>query len=66
MQKRRYFLLLTEHFGGTWPWLGPQEPVGETRVKDAVKELKLSEAEVRKRYERLAMKYHLKLEWKLD
>jgi hypothetical protein len=58
--------LLTRHFDGDWSWLDPQDPVDEKRVKDAARKLELSEADVRHRYERLAEKYHLKLEWKVD
>ncbi len=58
--------LLTRHLDGRWPWLDPQEAVNEERVKYAARELELSEAEVRRRYERLAKKYYLKLEWKVD
>jgi hypothetical protein len=58
--------LLTRELDGKWTWLEPQDPVNDERVKNAARKLELSEEEVRQRYERLAKKYHLKLEWKVD
>lgn len=55
--------LLSRELDGKWTWLDPQDPVDEERVKDAARRLELSEEEVRRRYERLAKKYQLKIKW---
>jgi hypothetical protein len=56
--------LLSSHLNADYPWLDPQEPIDEERVKKASIVLEMSQDEVRQRYERLAEKYKLKLSWK--
>jgi hypothetical protein len=55
--------LLSRDIDADDPWLDPQDPIDEDRVKKAAKELKIPEEEVRQRYEKLAEKYKLKVGW---
>lgn len=56
--------LFSRDVDGWEPWLDPQDPIDEERVVYAAKRLRLSEEEIRRRYEKLAEKYKLKLTWK--
>jgi hypothetical protein len=56
--------LISSDIDAISPWLDPRQPVGKERVKRAAEEIKMPEDEVRRRYERLAEKYNLKLAWK--
>ena len=56
--------LLSNSFNAGYPWLDPQKPISEKRIGRGAEELKISEEEVRRRYEVLAEKFNLKLEWK--
>jgi HEAT repeat protein len=56
--------LLSRDVDAAHPWLDPQKPIDEERVKKAAKTLKMNESEVRQRYERLADRYKLRLKWK--
>ncbi|NIM12442.1 MAG: NACHT domain-containing protein [Candidatus Aminicenantes bacterium] len=55
--------LLSRDTDGVGPWLDPQDPIDENRVKMAAKRLKKPEEEVRQRYEKLAEKYKLRISW---
>ena len=59
--------LLTKELDGESSWFDPQKPIEKKMIERAAKKLvEIPEEEVRQRYERLAKKYHLKLEWKVD
>ncbi len=55
--------LLSRVIDGIGPWLDPQEPIGDDRVKKAAAKLEMPEEEVRLRYEKLAEKYKLRISW---
>ncbi len=56
--------LLSRGFDGKRSCPDPQDPIDEKRVAEAMRSLELSDAEIRRRYEKLAEKYKLKLTWK--
>lgn len=56
--------LLSNDFEAEYDWSDPQEPISEKRIGKGAETLNLSEEEVRRRYEVLAEKFNLKLEWK--
>ena len=55
--------LLSKEIDIDYPWLDPKESITEKRVAEAVSKLKLTQEEVRQRYEDLAREFNLKLEW---
>jgi HEAT repeat protein len=55
--------LLSRDIDASKPWLDPQEPITAARVAKAARELKLSEEEVRLRYQALAADFLLQLDW---
>lgn len=55
--------LLRDHFMEDFRGLDPLDPITEQRVTRAARELQLPEHEIRQRYERLAKRFGLKLEW---
>lgn len=55
--------LLSNHFSENFGGIDPQDSISENRVTTAARELKLPESEIRQRYERLAERFGLKLEW---
>ena len=56
--------LLSSDLYGVPPFLDPHEPIGEALVQRAVAKLRLTPEEVRARYEALAERFHLRLEWR--
>ncbi len=56
--------LLSRDLDGEWPFLDPQEEIGETFLQEAARELELTAEEVRAHYEALAERFHLRLAWK--
>jgi HEAT repeat protein len=56
--------LLSRDFDATIPWLDPKESITDVRVAEAANRLRLSEAEMRSRYEAMAIELNLKLSWK--
>jgi len=57
-------ILLSRNFNDKRPWLDPQNPIDENRVAEAAKKFEMPEEEIRRRYEKLAEKYKLKLTWR--
>lgn len=57
--------LLSQSFDA-YIWIDPKGSISERRINKGAKELELSEEEVRCRYEALAEKFNLKLEWKIS
>jgi Ribonuclease G/E len=55
--------LLSRDLDDLQPYLDPQEAIDEARVRQAAKKLKIPAEEVRRRYEALAQRFGLKLEW---
>lgn len=55
--------LLSRDLEGLYSWLDPASPIDEAHVEKAAARLKLSEEEVRLRYEALAKEFHLRLAW---
>jgi HEAT repeat protein len=55
--------LLSRDIDTQHPWLDPKEPISQSRITKAVKELKLPREEIQQRYENLAKRFGLKLEW---
>lgn len=56
--------LLSEYFYADGPWLDPQEIITRERLDEAAKKLKQTPQEIQTRYEALARRFVLKLEWK--
>jgi HEAT repeat protein len=54
--------LLSHYLDGGYPFLDPRLPIPAAMVEKAAKELNLSPSTVRRRYERLAAKYGMRLE----
>jgi hypothetical protein len=55
--------VLSRDFSANSPWVDPREPVSQERVRMAAEALELSLEEVRARYEALAPRFKLRLEW---
>lgn len=55
--------LFLTYFSGGGFWADPERPIPHARIAKAAEELKLSPAEVQSRYEALAQRFGLKLEW---
>jgi HEAT repeat protein len=59
--------LLTKELDGKSSWFDPQKPIDKEMIEKAAKKfVEIPEAEVRQRYERLAKKYHLRLDWNYE
>jgi len=57
--------LISEYFSN-FGWFDPKEPINEERVAKAASKLKLTQEEVRQRYEDLARAFHLTLAWQVQ
>ena len=55
--------LLSRDIDGVNPWLDPEEPIAQDRVTQCVNRLKLTEEEVRSRYQALAPDFQLDLRY---
>jgi hypothetical protein len=49
--------------GARYLWLDPKEPISHSHITEAVERLKLPREEIQRRYENLAKRFGLKLEW---
>ena len=56
--------LLSRDLDGVIPFLDPREPISNLAVDRAASKLNLAPDEVRRRYEALADRFHLRLEWR--
>jgi HEAT repeat protein len=56
--------LVSRDVDGLRPFLDCNQPIGDLQVRRAVRKIKLSEEEVRRRYEDLAERFPLKLAWR--
>jgi hypothetical protein len=55
--------LLSRDFDERWPFLDPWNPIGDDRVRTAAAALGISVREVCRRYEVLARRFWLKIDW---
>ncbi|OCQ99540.1 hypothetical protein BCD64_10825 [Nostoc sp. MBR 210] len=53
--------MLSRYLNAFDPFLDPQEEIDEERVNYAAKRLNISVEDVRRRYQKLAQQFHLKL-----
>jgi len=56
--------MLSEDLNGLYPFLDPHQEISTEFASKAAEELKLTIKEVQARYEALAERFHLKLEWR--
>lgn len=57
-------MLLARDIDGVDPWLDPADEISRDRMRACAEKLKISEEDVRSRYESLADKFGLKLSWR--